>query len=92
MDKLIDLDSYPVNIVLPALLKDKTTGKNIICCNLWQMDGLTDSVPQGGKVEEGHQYSFFETEGEPDVNPIQCKIKDRRGGKTVIYRELKATK
>ena len=30
MEDLIDLKAYPVNIVLPALLKDKTTKKNII--------------------------------------------------------------
>ena len=30
MDKLIDITSYPVSNVLNLLLKDKTTGKNII--------------------------------------------------------------
>ena len=30
MEKLIDINSYPVSVVLKALLKDKTTGKNII--------------------------------------------------------------
>lgn len=30
MKKLIDINSYPVSVVLKALLKDKTTGKNII--------------------------------------------------------------
>lgn len=30
MSGLIDLESYPVNVVLKSLLKDKTTGKNII--------------------------------------------------------------
>ena len=28
MKKLIDINSYPVSVVLKALLKDKTTGKN----------------------------------------------------------------
>ena len=30
MEKLIDLNQYPINRLLPLLLKDKTTGKNII--------------------------------------------------------------
>ena len=30
MDKLIDLNTYPVSENLKALLKDKTTKKNII--------------------------------------------------------------
>ena len=30
MEKLIDINSYPINRLLPLLLKDKTTGDNII--------------------------------------------------------------
>lgn len=30
MQKLIDINSYPVSVVLNSLLKDKTTGKNIV--------------------------------------------------------------
>jgi len=30
MEKLIDLNNYPVSVVLKQLLKDKTTKKNII--------------------------------------------------------------
>ena len=60
---------------------------NIICWNLWQMDGLTDSLPQGVKVAEGHQYSFFESEeNEVAGTAMPCKIKDWRAGKTVLYR------
>ena len=30
MNELIELNKYPVKEVLPLLLKDKTTGKNIV--------------------------------------------------------------
>lgn len=30
MNSLIDINSYPVSVVLPTLLKDKTTGQNIV--------------------------------------------------------------
>ena len=39
MDKLINVNSYPINKVLKYLLIDKTTGKNII----WATDTYTNS-------------------------------------------------
>ena len=38
MEKLIDLKAYPIQEVLPLLLKDKTTKKNII----WATDTYKD--------------------------------------------------
>ena len=40
MEKLIDLKAYPIQEVLPLLLKDKTTKKNII----WATDTYKDYV------------------------------------------------
>lgn len=34
MDKLIDLNTYPVSENLKALLKDKTTKKKYYICNI----------------------------------------------------------
>lgn len=41
MEKLIDINSYPVANVLPALLKDKTTGENIVLATTtYTLDGV----------------------------------------------------
>ena len=40
MDKLIDLDAYPVRSTLKLLLQDKTTKQNII----WATDAYKDTI------------------------------------------------
>lgn len=45
MNTLVDFEHEYLKSVLPILLHDHTTGKNIISRNLWQMDGLTGCVP-----------------------------------------------
>ena len=48
---------------------------NIIAWNIWQMDGLTDSVPLLTTTQEYFQQDLFETET-PTPTPIFCKIKN----------------
>lgn len=65
---------------------------NIIAWNLWQMDGITGTVPFGKPQEEYHQLSIFDyTVGINDSEPEQldCKIYDWRSNESLTYRSLK---
>lgn len=73
---------------------------NIIAWNLWQMDGLTYTIPFGEIREEEHQMSIFDflvsEEEEPEdevnirVNPDtpSCIIRDWRAEEKVTYKSL----
>lgn len=68
---------------------------NIIAWNLWQMDGLTGTVPLGNPMEEVHQYTLFEffdnalTEQKNNKTP-KCRIFDWRGSnQSILYESLK---
>ena len=65
---------------------------NIIVWNLWQMDGITGTVPFGKPVEEYQQMSFFDfVEGdEEDVTKaVECRIYDWRSNESITYKSLK---
>lgn len=66
---------------------------NIISWNIWQMDGLTDTVPLGKPQEKTHQMTLFEFLGEGDVQEERiaplCKIQNWRAERPVIYQNLK---
>lgn len=64
---------------------------NIIAWNLWQMDGLKDTIPLGKPHEEYHQMSIFDMFEEPEQEDIAllCKIKNWRSNETVTYKDLK---
>ena len=63
----------------------------IISWNLWQMDGLKDTVPIGEPILELEQLSLFEPfdNTEEDPEELFCKIKDWRAGKVRFYKDLK---
>ncbi|MEO1815523.1 MAG: restriction endonuclease subunit M [Acetobacterium sp.] len=71
---------------------------NIISWNLWQMDGLTYTIPYGEMREAEHQMSIFgflvsEEEEKDDkikVNPDapSCRIRDWRAEETIEFRTL----
>lgn len=69
---------------------------NIIAWNLWQMDGLTGTVPLGGPEEVHYQYSLFSLEdnvdGEVTKKAAPCRIYDWRANGTVLYESLKKEK
>ena len=64
---------------------------NVIACNIWQMDGLKDTVPLGKPHEEYHQMSIFDMFEEPEQGyvALPCKIKNWRSNEAVIYKDLK---
>lgn len=71
---------------------------NIVSWNLWQMDGLTYTIPFATAREENHQMSIFDflTGEEPDDNELPkrnpdapiCKIRDWRADCSVEYTAL----
>lgn len=69
---------------------------NIIAWNLFQMDGLTDTVPLGVPQPDYEELTIFDLLGESDEKERQiapkCKIKDWRSNKSVIFEDLKRGK
>ncbi len=65
---------------------------NVIVWNLWQMDGLTYTIPYRKPEEEGFQFDFFEKMGFPDkeekTQPY-CRIYDWRKKTSVEFQELR---
>ena len=58
----------------------------IISWNLWQMDGLTFTIPYQNAVEQNEQMTLFDFT-EKDKN-IPCIIKDWRTKKNVVFQNL----
>ena len=69
---------------------------NIIAWNIWQMDGLTGTIPLGKPVIEQEQISF-DLFGELSVNEETehaepCRIFDWKAKKSVTYNSLKGVR
>lgn len=68
---------------------------NVIVWNLWQMDGMTGTVPFGKPKEQYHQYSLFdfvvedETNDEDMLPDTECRIYDWRSDRSLTYRSIK---
>lgn len=66
---------------------------NIICWNIWQMDGQKNTVPIGKPYEEFQQMSLFDfwemEKKEPEREAIPCKIYDWRANTSLEYRKIK---
>lgn len=65
---------------------------NKIAWNIWQMDGLKDTVPLGKPHEKFKQMTFFEAFGmEEDLNPaaVPCRIFNWRSKTSLPFRDLK---
>lgn len=68
---------------------------NIIVWNLWQMDGITGTIPFGKPQEEYHQITFFDyMQGINDAEPeqVDCKIYDWRSNESITFRSIKEGK
>lgn len=65
---------------------------NIVSWNLWQMDGLKDTIPFDVSTEEIKQITFFNSNVEKrEPKNVYCKIKDWRSNKIVEYRSMKGS-
>ena len=65
---------------------------NIVSWNIWQMDGLKDTIPYNSLDEMYEQISlnnFFSNKNEENNSVKYCKIKDWRANKTMEYRKMK---
>lgn len=70
---------------------------NIITWNVWQMDGLKDTVPLGKPYEENHQMSLFEflefqdetQETETTEEAVPCRIYNWRSKESLLFMECK---
>ena len=76
--------------------KETETIADIISWNLFQMDGLTDTVPLGlpkPKVEEMTIFDFLDEkeENEVEIAP-DCKIYDWKNNKSIIFKKIKERK
>ena len=72
-------------------IKQLKQAANIIAWNIWQMDGLKDTVPLGKPYEEFQQLSLFDMEeespGEPEAVP--CRIFNWRKKSSDKFMNLK---
>lgn len=63
---------------------------NVICWNLWQMDGLNDTPPYGIPSDEVVQMSLFDDEEETaDDEIVYCKTYDWRADISKLFKGLK---
>lgn len=67
---------------------------NRITWNIWQMDGLKETVPLGKPYEPFQEVSLFdapsETDNEEDeLEAVLCKIHNWRGKETTLFKKLK---
>ncbi len=71
--------------------KELKTIANVISWNVWQMDGLIDSIPFGNSNSyDGIQLSLFDTVEEPlPQKDTSCYIKDWRKNKKILFKTLK---
>lgn len=84
MEELIDIRSYPVRKVLPLLLQDKTTKKNII----WATDSyFEDGKPIDPKrqISTGALLGFDAQELQPRVAKIASVQSDRTKSKAEVF-------
>lgn len=71
-------------------IKSYRHAENIIVWNLWQMDGLSETIPYCKATEEYRQFSLFDTE-EDSIATEQphCRIRDWRRDRSFTYSSLK---
>ena len=65
---------------------------NIIAWNLWQMDGLTDTIPLGAQESPTKQMTIFDMvkdKKEEARAPVACRIYDWRANKSQSFASLK---
>jgi type II restriction enzyme len=68
---------------------------NIVSWNLWQMDGLRDTIPFETPKDEFQQisfYDFFANAEKTERSSVYCKIKDWRSNKIIEYRSMKGSR
>lgn len=65
---------------------------NIIAWNIWQMDGLKDTIPLGKPFEDHHQMTLFELLGDDDdeqLEAVPCRIYNWRSNESMYFKDCK---
>ena len=65
---------------------------NIICWNIWQMDGLTGTVPlleREAEIQALTLFSGFGLDTGVEMEKIPCRIYDWRGNESVLYNSIR---
>ncbi len=65
---------------------------DIIVWNIWQMDGITGTVPFGKPKEEYHQITFFDYMQEindTEQEEMDCKIYDWRSNESMTFNNIR---
>lgn len=63
---------------------------NVICWNIWQMDGMNDTPPYGIPTDEAVQMTLFDDDDETaGEGPVYCKIYDWRADISKLFKDLK---
>lgn len=66
---------------------------HIIVWNIWQMDGLKDTVPLGKPYEEHHQMTMFEyldiNDDDDKAEAVPCKIFNWRSNESLYFKDCK---
>ncbi len=68
---------------------------NIVSWNLWQMDGLKDTIPFEIPKDEFQQISFYDFISNiknEEFKTVYCKIKDWRTNRIIEYRSMKGSR
>lgn len=67
---------------------------NIISWNLWQMDGLKGTVPNGApnKVNEQLRFEEFTNTKNIEIENFECKLYNWRADRSLYYSDLKGVK
>lgn len=67
---------------------------NIISWNLWQMDGLKGTVPNGApnKVNEQLRFEEFTNTKNIEIENYECKLYNWRADRSLYYSDLKGVK
>ena len=81
-------DNYEYKFKTPPKVKDLKKIATIIAWNIWQMDGLNDTVPFSTSESSENQLELFDDL--PKIyTPTLCKIKDWRSKEIFYFQDLK---
>ncbi len=72
-----------------ATIRELKKLANIICWNLWQMDGLQDTTPCGAPHDDSLQMSLFDDDNVTENESPYCRVYDWRAGKSMEFRDIK---
>ena len=62
---------------------------NIIAWNLWQMNGINDSLPYQGVTEQFEQITFFEIDEPEQPSESDCRVFDWRKDNSLYFKTIK---